>query len=262
LLPALARAKARAQRINCTSNLKQDGVAFKTYALDNQDSYPMAVASDQGGPPQQSVIGGVVKKGNGSVQAQAHTRTPLPGYMYQIFGVMSNELSTPKIVICPSEDQHVVQSNFFMGVGVTLPQSQPGVQSATFGNYNISFFVDLDANDQYPQMMLCGDRNIYGWAPGSATLPANMSSLNSGYGNTSCASYGMGTNFNAGVVTPTFTDKMHQKNGNILICDGSVQQLSSSRFRDALRVTGDTTATGLANGGGGQGTGPNYFMFP
>ena len=32
LLPALARAKARAQRISCTNNLKQVGVAFKTWA--------------------------------------------------------------------------------------------------------------------------------------------------------------------------------------------------------------------------------------
>src|SRR5208337_945135 len=51
LLPALARAKARAQRINCTNNLKQVGLAFKTWALDNNDQYPMTVPSTQGGPP-------------------------------------------------------------------------------------------------------------------------------------------------------------------------------------------------------------------
>ena len=43
LLPALARAKARAQRISCTNNLKQVGVSFKTWALDNQDRYSLAV---------------------------------------------------------------------------------------------------------------------------------------------------------------------------------------------------------------------------
>src|SRR5206468_8550538 len=49
LLPALARAKARAQRINCVNNLKQIGVAFRTWALDNGDQYPMKVAVPAGG---------------------------------------------------------------------------------------------------------------------------------------------------------------------------------------------------------------------
>src|SRR5437899_13015315 len=49
LLPALARAKARAQRINCTNNLKQVGLAMRTWALDNNDQNPMRVAGAQGG---------------------------------------------------------------------------------------------------------------------------------------------------------------------------------------------------------------------
>src|SRR6058998_2186705 len=49
LLPALARAKARAQRINCTNNLKQCGLAFKTWAIDNQDNFPMKVSAANGG---------------------------------------------------------------------------------------------------------------------------------------------------------------------------------------------------------------------
>src|SRR2546422_227736 len=49
LLPALARAKARAQRINCTNNLKQVGLSFKTWALDNGDVYPMRLSIAQGG---------------------------------------------------------------------------------------------------------------------------------------------------------------------------------------------------------------------
>ncbi|HEX7470581.1 MAG TPA: prepilin-type N-terminal cleavage/methylation domain-containing protein, partial [Verrucomicrobiae bacterium] len=43
LLPALAAAKRKAQRINCISNLKQVGIAFRLWEGDNGDRYPMAV---------------------------------------------------------------------------------------------------------------------------------------------------------------------------------------------------------------------------
>jgi len=40
LLPALAKAKNRANRIKCTSNVKQVDSAFKAFANDNNDRYP------------------------------------------------------------------------------------------------------------------------------------------------------------------------------------------------------------------------------
>src|SRR5512147_3058985 len=98
LLPALARAKARAQRINCTNNLKQCGLAFKTFAIDNQDRFPMLVPAAEGGPPNQPAFGATAQYG-----AQ---------YLYQAFGVMSNELSTPKILGCPS-DERTAHTNFY-----------------------------------------------------------------------------------------------------------------------------------------------------
>jgi hypothetical protein len=48
---------------------------------------------------------------------------------------------------------------------------------------------------------------------------------------------------------------MHQKNGNALITDGSVQQLSSAKLRDQLRNSGDPTPTTSIPG-------PNTLLFP
>jgi hypothetical protein len=62
-------------------------------------------------------------------------------------------------------------------------------------------------------------------------------------------------NFVAGTQTPTWTDKVHRGNGNVLLSDGSAQQLTSARLRDLLRNTGDTS-------GAPGSPGPNTILFP
>ncbi len=41
LLPALARAKAKAEQISCVSNDRQDVFSFQMYADDNRESFPL-----------------------------------------------------------------------------------------------------------------------------------------------------------------------------------------------------------------------------
>src|SRR5881392_4265480 len=61
LLPALAKAKAKAQKIACTNNLKQVGLSFRIWANDNGDVFPMGVSTNQGGS---SEYRGAVGPGN------------------------------------------------------------------------------------------------------------------------------------------------------------------------------------------------------
>ena len=120
LLPALASAKRKAQRINCVNNLKQDGLAFRLWAGDNGDKYPMAVSTNK----------------NGTMEYAEG------GNAFRHFQVMSNELSTPKILVCPADDRTAAAS------------------FARLKNQNVSYFVGLNVEETRPQMLLTGDRNI------------------------------------------------------------------------------------------------------
>src|SRR5690349_19958869 len=133
LLPALAKAKARAQRINCVNNLKQVGLSFRQWALDNTDRYPMGVAGSKG-------MAATADQGGaaGSVGNQQQT--------FYIFQVMSNELNTPKIMICPAEFDTVKSAGLNFGYN-------------SVGNSNLSYFVGVDADETQPQMFLTGDHN-------------------------------------------------------------------------------------------------------
>ena len=49
LLPALSKAKGRAYRIMCVSNLKQVGLGLRMWSDDNEDRYPWLVPVTEGG---------------------------------------------------------------------------------------------------------------------------------------------------------------------------------------------------------------------
>jgi prepilin-type N-terminal cleavage/methylation domain-containing protein/prepilin-type processing-associated H-X9-DG protein len=229
LLPALARAKARAQRINCTNNLKQIGLSFKTWALDNGDAFPMRVSAANAGYADYV----------GIRQLAANQTTSRGTFGY--FIVMSNELSTPKVIICPSENEGRQQASTFAGI---IPAGAANIVPYT-NDLNVSYFVGVDAVDTNPQMFLTGDHNL-GSDAANITPTTGFVTAPSSYKPDFKVS--LGTNYVAtgGV---GWLDTMHSKQGNIGLADGSVQQYSRSRLQEALRNSGDT--------GGGTG-GPNF----
>src|SRR3954466_455755 len=56
LLPALAKAKARAQRAACINNIKQVGLAFRIFANDHDGRFPWDTDRANGGSGPQSTL--------------------------------------------------------------------------------------------------------------------------------------------------------------------------------------------------------------
>jgi prepilin-type N-terminal cleavage/methylation domain-containing protein/prepilin-type processing-associated H-X9-DG protein len=246
LLPALARAKARAQRINCVNNLKQIGVAFRTWALDNGDQYPMKVSVAAGG--WSDYVG---LENNQTIQANSRG-------VFGIFMVMSNELSTPKILVCPAESDtfHINTASTFSG---TIPAGSANTTPYT-NNLQVSYFVGVDAVDTFPQMFLDGDHNM-----GNGNPPAQGYCFNVQNPPASQACLSLGTNFSPNPNGPGWMDNMHSKQGNVGLADGSVQQMSRSKMQEGLRNSSDAgnAAAGFNMAAGViQAAGVNRVQFP
>jgi prepilin-type N-terminal cleavage/methylation domain-containing protein len=122
LLPALARAKAKANRIACVSNLKQVGLGYLEWADDNEDNFPWQLL-----PP-------------GGTQTVPEA--------WRSFLMISNELVTPKVLHCPSDPEKQIARDF--------------ADFATRKNAVLSFGLGAGAMPSKPLMNLAADRNILG----------------------------------------------------------------------------------------------------
>lgn len=123
LLPALARPRHRhSPLISCINNLKQLGLAYKIWAGDNNDHYPMDVSVTNGG-------------------AMEFMNT---ADAWRTFQVMSNELNTPKVIYCPEDS---LRASYATNWGDDLKNK-------------ISYFIGLDATQNNPANLLSGDGNF------------------------------------------------------------------------------------------------------
>lgn len=196
LLPALAKAKAKAQRINCVNNLKQVGISFRLFATDNQDRFPHIVSTNEGGASE--FLTDAAGRG-------------LPRNMFWVFVALSNELATPKTTVCPSDSQRSAPSNFW--AVAYMPPTRGGQNAA------ISYLFNMQADETQPQSILSGDRN---WT----NQPAIRYDLETRILAAQIDRLWVNLGFNA---------SLHQNAGNIVLADGSAQQVSGNRIREQIR---------------------------
>jgi prepilin-type N-terminal cleavage/methylation domain-containing protein len=141
LLPALARAKAKANRASCISNIKQVGLGFRIWSNDNQERFPWQVlVADGGGAP--------ANTGPGTT-------------LLDQYRVASNELNSPKILVCPSDSQKTRVSTWNLFDGPT----------------KLSYFVCTNADETKPQTILSGDNNFTGGPNWTAPGPIGVGSV-------------------------------------------------------------------------------------
>jgi len=200
LLPALAKAKAKAQRIKCVNNLKQIGLGFRIFSTDNGGSFPWSIDTNNGGTSDALWLN------------DNHT--------YRHYLAISNELSTPKLLYCPSDS----------GGSPAKKEGSSFIQILFTNGYQwnqcVSYFVGIDAQEEQPQTMLSGHRNI---SPDitlatpilydNKTTPTKITKALGGIAATKVG----------------WTKVTHVEAGDVLFGDGHVDQDSTGRLREALR---------------------------
>lgn len=226
LLPALSKAKAKAQRIKCVSNQKQIVLGMKLFATDHDDRFPMLVSSGRGGAADVAFDNG-------------RTDEPIANLMWVNYLVLSNELNVPKVIQCPADSGREEATDFQL-------QQDDGQERAFASNVNVSYGIGTEADDTRPGMILTLDRNVEGRGDPTGCDRFNRGSFAED-GDESAAG-GLGEEFDSiSLQTGSRADReikwsandIHQGQGNLGLADGSVQQVNVSGFREAILNTGD-----------------------
>ena len=116
------------------------------------------------------------------------------GQLFTHFMVMSNELSTPKILVCPNDQRRTAAANFW-----------PALADA-----NISYFVNLDATAEGPPgRLLSGDANL----TNAQTTKVVVLSTNQSLG---------------------WSKESHRRRGWLLFVDGHVDSFTNGLIRPTV----------------------------
>ena len=194
-MPLLANTRERTDRIVCVNNLRQVGRAFHAWAADHADLNPWWVRYNF------SNLGGT----------QGH---PLDQNLWLHFSWLSNGMSTPKILACPSDSSAAPATDF--------SATASGLLHLSRRNRAISYLIGLDSGYNQPDSILSADRNVRATSTAAA-----------------CSS---GIRHVAAIVSRPldpnvgWTNALHGTTGNILASGGNVVQSSSEELRELRRT--------------------------
>jgi prepilin-type N-terminal cleavage/methylation domain-containing protein len=182
LLPVLQNAKARARRVECASNLRQVGTAFHVFLHEHSSLLPSQVSTNDGGTLE---------------IVQAAYDAPSSFYLqYRLFLPLSNELNAPNVLHCPADRNRTIAPNF-----------------REFTDLNVSYFTGANAEYNFPNSILAGDRNITNIAEPVGTI-VRLEDKPSVY----------------------WTGELHMFKGNVLFADARVEQLNGQNLAPARRA--------------------------
>ena len=216
LLPALARAKEKANRIKCASNLKHTNLGLQIWMNDHEAS---------------NVPWRVPMAEDGTFQWNNPATLMNNGWFHLSW--ISNEVGNPKVYVCPSDKKKVPADHWGQGQGGFLNNN--GQANA------VSYFVGLDTGllsgsqnsstaAKEPQAAVFGDRNIRcdGFPAGCSSGASQTHRLQV---------HNAAGQINVGVMD--WTNAIHGVQGNIAILDGSVQLTTKAGLIDILTHSDD-----------------------
>lgn len=249
LLPSLTKAKAKSGRIPCVSNQKRIGVAFRIFANDNNDQYPLQSTNQSyvvAGRPDPVDFTRIILSTNkpyivesGATGGQVNSASAAA---WQVAQALWTELETPKILLCPQDRERATPGRLLVTDFNSLAGNTDVMSTASLGhvsnqNRAISYSFGVAADESRALGVLTVDRNLNNVGEAGATNARNVALTN-----TRAVMNDKPDPTQAVFVTGT---PIHGTQGNLAYADGSVQQATATvlytSFYNAAKSYGTIT---------------------
>ena len=234
LLPVLARAKAKANRLRCASNLRQVTMALTGFANDYNSRYPWLLTLEE----QAQVTAGLTGATQYSSQAPANRRVRDVSTLFCIPSIR-NALSTPKTLLSPCDPQ-AQEANEIMATNFSALRKMDikGLSySVCHGGDQLlpSTIVGLSRNTEHPCLKPFGSRwfvmNYQSICRTVVNPPGNSTRF---VGADDIAETTPAAEVKR--LSPYIMAQLNKNEGQMSLSDGSVTQVDAGKFEMAINA--------------------------